>query len=129
MNSAKKIAPYEIPKTEREETFPIIKDTESVARKVLEKYKKKSEKPFPPERVHLLKQGGVEAYPPSGASGGFCNHAEQYIALDRTNSDVETVLIYLHERFHLASPTAIKITEGKAESLWSGIVAYDEKGK
>jgi hypothetical protein len=72
----KKIAPYEIPKTEREETLPVIKDMESVARKVLEKYKKKSEKPFPPERIHLLKQGGVEAYLPSGASGGFCNQAE-----------------------------------------------------
>lgn len=127
----KKIAPYEISKIEREETLPIIEDMESVARKVLEKFKKKPEKPFPLERTRLLKQGGVEAYPPSGASGGFCNAAEQYIALDRTNSDVETVLIYLHERFHLASPTAIKITEGKAEPLWSGIVVHehDKKGR
>lgn len=125
----KKIAPYEIPKTEREETLPIIKDMESVVRKVLEKFKKKPEKPFPPERVHLLKQGGVEAYTSGGKLGGFCNAAEQYIALDRTNSDVETVLIYLHERFHLASPTAIKITEGKAEPLWSGIIVYDKKGR
>ncbi|MBU4299237.1 hypothetical protein KJ636_04295 [Patescibacteria group bacterium] len=125
----KEIAPYEISKTEREEALPIIKDMESVARKILEKYKKRPEKPFPLERVYLLRQGGIEAYTSGRALGGFCNPIEQYIALDRTNSDVETTLTYLHERFHLASPTAVKMIEGEPKPLWSGIFVFDKIAK
>lgn len=122
-----KIAPYEIPRTEKDRY--IISDMESVVRKVLKKYKKKPEKPFPIERIYLLRPGfvDVETITRGRITAAFVDPVGRFIVLNRTPSDVETALSFVHERFELGLPTAVKISEGRLRTLWSGITVYDKE--
>lgn len=82
------------------------------------------------KRIHLVKQGSVEAYYGGKIKDGFCDYLGHCISVDRSPSDVATAERMTHENFHLFSPKIFQLVEGERLAPYRlGLKIFDTDGK
>lgn len=86
-------------------------------------------KPFPSEKIFIVKHGSVEELTNGKLKGGFHGMIKQRIVVERPESDISFAVMVAHELFHLKSPKMAQISNGKGVPYRSGVTAFDRSGK
>src|SRR3989344_1933864 len=96
----KDLKSYEVNLTEKDKE--IIQDIESSVDNVASSYGG-SPIPFPPEKIYVLKNDGVEAVTDTRFFGGFHSPLGQRIVIEKGHSDIDFATTLAHELFHVKS--------------------------
>jgi len=124
----KKIADFEIPKTQKD--IEIINFIEKEADKILKSYGREKRISVPLENIHILSDKGTEKYTSGRLNTGAHSNAQKSIIVDRKKSNCQFSLVLFHEFIHLKSYSALQvIPEGKIETYRSGISIMSRDGK
>lgn len=116
------IKPYEISPTERDKQ--IIETVEAAVDRLITAYSG-IPKPFPPEKIHLLRPDTVHIATEGKFSGGFHSPLGQRIVVEKGSSDIDFATTLAHELFHLKSYKAAQVVEnGRVKPYRSGISVF-----
>lgn len=115
--------PYEISPTERDKQ--IIESVESAVDQLITSYGGTT-KPFPPEKIYLLRPDTVNIVTEGKFSRGFHSPLGQRIIVEKGLSDIDFATTLAHELFHLKSYKAAQVVEeGRIKPYRSGISVFD----
>jgi len=119
-----RFATYENPKSRKEKR--IIQHVESSVDKIIKTYEGRS-KPFPREKIHVVKPGAVEVI-----TKGKCKESCHFIlgqdvAVERTWSSVGFAAKVAHELLHIKSYKSARVIEREIKPSRSGISMFGKE--